>query len=206
MIPKLIELGLASGYLGMESLKPEARKSIHKGMDAQRILDTVANIRSRSKITFEASFIVGLPYESLDDVMKTHKFVSKNTDTLFTSWHFQELGLFFNSKLEGYSEIEKDPEKFGYEILHKEPDSFAGWRNKYMNSSIARPSAALLNSMAIKVSKPAGWMTALAWHLDLPEEDIKNLTLKELNFTQRAFDCTIDMSLETLSRFGVDTG
>jgi hypothetical protein len=206
MIPKLIELGLASGYLGMESLKPEARKSIHKGMDAQRILDTVANIRSRSKITFEASFIVGLPYESLDDVMKTHKFVSKNTDTLFTSWHFQELGLFFNSKLEGYSEIEKDPEKFGYEILHKEPDSFAGWRNKYMNSSIARPTAALLNSMAIKVSKPAGWMTALAWHLDLPEEDIKNLTLKELNFTQRAFDCTIDMSLETLSRFGVDTG
>lgn len=204
MVPKLIEIGLASGYLGMESLKPEARKSIHKGMDAQRILDTVANIRSRSKITFEASFIVGLPHESLDDVMQTHRFVASHTDTLFTSWHFQGLGLYYDSKLEGYSEMDKDPEKFGYRVIEKKPDHFATWESDYTNSEEAGRYARVLTSQASRQCNIAGWMLAQAWHLGIAPEDIANLTGSQLKMDEKAFACTRTMSVETLSRFNID--
>ena len=205
MISKLIDMGLASGYIGMESLNQASRKSMYKGMDSKRILDVIANVRSKSNITFEGSFIVGLPHESLPELYQTHEFLKQNTDTLFTSWYFQTLGLFFDSKLEGISEIEKDPKKFGYEILDKRPESFAWWKNKYMNSIEAETHTNQLNSMTNVASKTAGWGTALAWHLNLPVEDIKNLTLEELNFQKKAFDCTVDMSLETLSRFGIES-
>jgi hypothetical protein len=175
-------------------------------MDSNRILDVIADVRSKSNITFDGSFIVGLPHESISELYQTHEFLNQNTNTLISSWYFHSLSLFFDSKLEGISEIEKDPTKFGYEIFNKQPESFAMWKNKYMNSIEAKQHTDQLNVMTDATSKTAGWSTALAWHLDLPDEDIKNLTLKELNFTQRAFDCTIDMSLETLSRFGVDTG
>ena len=205
MIPKLIDMGLVSGFIGMESLNQSARKSIHKGMDSNRILDVIADVRSKSNITFNGSFIVGLPHESIPELYQTHEFLKQNTNTLFTSWNFITLALFFDSKLEGISEIEKDPAKFGYEIFNKQPESFAVWKNKYMNSIEAKKHTDQLTVMTEETCKIAGWGTALAWHLDLPEEDIKNLTLKELDMVQRAFDCTIDMSLETLSRFGVDT-
>jgi radical SAM superfamily enzyme YgiQ (UPF0313 family) len=204
MIPKLIDMGLSSGYIGMESLNQESRKSIHKGMDSKRILDVIATVRSKSNITFEGSFIVGLPYESVAEVYQTHEFLKQNTDTLFTSWHFHALSMFFDTNLKGMSELEKDPEKFGYVMGHIKPDSFAGWKSKYMNSIEADVHTNKLNSMVYETAKAAGWNTALAWHLDLPEEDVKNLILKDLNFEKRSFDCTMKMSLETLARFNVE--
>lgn len=203
MIPKLQAMGLVSGYLGIESLKSETRKIIRKGMDVNRILDVVANIRSTSKITFEGSFIVGLPYESVEEVIETNQFLIKNRDSLFAGWHFQAMTIYYNKKLEGESEIDKDPEKFGYEIVKKTPDAPADWKNPYMTFAQCRTYANGFNLLGTQYRKPAGWAVATGWHFNLTDEEIHNTTLQKINLTKRGIQHSRQSAVEVLTKYNI---
>ena len=203
MIPKLQELGLASGYMGIESFKSESRKAIRKGMDVNRILDVVSNIRSKTDITFEASFIIGLPHESIEEVSETNRFCTKHRDSLFTGWHFQGMTIYYNKNLEGQSEIDKEPEKFGYEIIEKRPDEPAEWKNKYMNRAQAANYAYGFNYAAAKYRRTAGWGLSTCWHLNIPDDDVKNKTTGELEIIARGVANTRKEAIELLKKYNI---
>ena len=64
MIPKLKELGCKAGYIGLESMNNQSRKIIKKGMDIDRVIDSLYKLRQDADTRIQASFIVGLPEES----------------------------------------------------------------------------------------------------------------------------------------------
>ena len=203
MIPKLQALGLSSGYMGIESFKSESRKSIRKGMDINRILDVVSDMRSKTNITFEASFIIGLPHESIEEVSETNRFCIKHKDSLFAGWHFQAMTIYYNKNLEGQSEIDKEPEKFGYEIIEKRPDAPAIWKNKYMNQGQAVNYADAFNYSASKHRRVAGWGQSTCWHLNISEDDIKNKSILDLGLQGRGVADSRASAVEVLRKYNI---
>jgi len=199
MIPKLIQMGLASGIVGMESLKKETRKSIGKGMDAYKILDVIANMRSNSKVTFYSGFIVGLPYESLDEVQKTQEFLIENRDTLFSAWQWLGLGITKN----GISELDKNPEKHGYTVLGENVNNFINWKNDYTNNIEAHEYANQLCTDGNKYCLTSGYDLPHAWHLNIPTEEIAKTTSYQFEYYSKGVASMRKMAKATLAKFNV---
>jgi radical SAM superfamily enzyme YgiQ (UPF0313 family) len=203
MIPMLKNLGFASGFAGIESLQNTARKSIKKGMDIDRVMDAIAELRSVTGGSMYASFIVGLPGDSKDDIYKSSEFLKKNTDQYITAWGFQALGIYYDRKLEGFTEIDRNPEKFGYRIISKRPDSFAKWENDFMSSNEANNLAKHINDQDKKYMKISGWMLPLSWHIGLNESDIKTVNLKEFDPWVRGTMANRQLAENLLKRFNI---
>lgn len=201
MIGILKDLGIGSGYVGIESLQPTARKAIKKGMDVNRILDAVAELNSRAKSSMHASFIVGLPGDTVDDQIKTFEFLKTTSDVYFRSWIFQRMSLYYDRNLQGFSEMDREPEKFGYKITKKTPDSFAEWQNEHMTSAQASKLSNSLNSDSRKVIRMAGWALPTAWHLGISDSDINTKTMDELKLFWHARALNRQSALNTLKRF-----
>lgn len=201
MIGMLKNLGIASGYVGIESLQPVARKAIKKGMDVNRILDAVEELNSSANSTMHASFIIGLPGDTLDDIMKTYEFLKSTSDTYFRSWVFQRMSLYYDRNLQGFSEMDKHPEKFGYTIIKKSPDSFAEWENEHMTSGQATTLANKLNIDSRNYVRMAGWSLPTAWHLGISQEDIDTKPMSELKLYIHAREANRQSTISTLKRF-----
>jgi hypothetical protein len=181
MISKLIDMGLASGIVGIESLKKETRKSIGKGMSAQRVLDVIVDMRSKSKVTFYAGLIVGLPYETLEESKEAHKFLLKNRDSLFTYIDYMGLGINY-TKHDGISELDKYPEKYGYRIIRKMHNDSAYWENDLTNSIEADKCAVELNKESNLVNTAAGYELVTAWHTGATDEYIASTPKINANY------------------------
>ena len=172
MIPKLIDMGLVGAFMGIESLDNQSRKAMNKGMDINRILDASYKLveDSKHKIKICASMIVGLSNDTPDMMYKTQEFFVKEQDKLFTHWLFTALDIRLHNKAEfiyTLSDMEKDPEKFGYEL------SKGGyWKNKHMDYTLAKKIAQELKAMDSKVCRPGGWAVPMAWFLNKSEEEM----------------------------------
>jgi hypothetical protein len=202
MIPKLKELGCKAGYIGLESMNNQSRKIIKKGMDIDRVIDSLYKLRQDADTRIQASFIVGLPEESEEEIRKTHEFVMSTRGQLFHNWEFQALGIFYDRNLQGSSEIDKNPEKFGYTVKDKRPETWAYWENKFMNKHSAIKLANELNVQSIPYQKIAGWLLPIAWHLNIPQDQIDNNTVHELKLWRRARDNTRHRAAQQLTDFG----
>ena len=200
MIPKLIEMGLASGIVGMESFKKETRKSIGKGMDAYKILDVLAKMRSTSKITFYSGFIVGLPYESLDEVQKTQEFLIQNRDTLFSTWQWLGLGITQN----GISELDKNPEKHGYKVVQINANNTVNWENEYTNAFEADQLAKKLCNENHQYWTTSGYDLPMAWHLNIAQKDIDSKTVYQRDYYNEGLLDMRRMAKTMLKRFNVE--
>jgi radical SAM superfamily enzyme YgiQ (UPF0313 family) len=203
MIPMLKNLGFASGFAGIESLQKTARRTIKKGMDVDRVLDAIAELRAISGGTIHASFIVGLPGDSKEDIHKTSEFLLKNTDQYFNSWVFHPLGIYYDRNFKGFTEIDKNPEKFGYRIINKKPESFANWENDFMSVSEARELANFLNDRDKHHMGIAGWLLPLSWHIGLTNHEIKTIKQGELGPYGRGRDENRKLALDVLKRFDI---
>lgn len=74
----LLDSGIAGATFGIESLKKEAGPSIGKMTDKNRLiqsLDTFRNVIGDNCVT-TASFIAGLPTETIDDLHKSHQWLT----------------------------------------------------------------------------------------------------------------------------------
>lgn len=202
MIPILKDLGIASGFSGIESFHKTARKAIKKGMDIERVLEAIELLKSSTGCTMHASFIVGLPGESLDDIYRTHNFLRSKDNRHFNSWIFQPMGIYYDSDLNGFSEIDKNPEKFGYEIIEKTPESFAIWKSPFMSRARAISFCKYLNSSSLKHQRIAGWDLPLAWQLNLSKQQINDTPLSEFRFSGQGIKELRRIGLATLYRFG----
>lgn len=200
MIDKLIALGFAGGHVGVESINDKARKVMRKGMSIDKVNDAIRLLNQKSKSKINATFIVGLPDDSIENMYKTHDFLVETQHELYSSWRFFPLGLFYDKDLNGLSELDKDPEKFGYTILSKKPDSIALWKNEHMTMDQAVACANDLNAKAEDYNLVSGWWLATSWYLNIPEIELSK-TMRELTLFTAAKRYLIDRATEVTKYF-----
>ena len=200
MIPMLKDLGMASGFVGIESMQPAARKAVKKGMDANRILDAIAELNMQAGSSMHASFIVGLPGDTKDDIFRTNEFLTGQKNQYFKSWVFHNMGLYYDRNLQGFSEIDKNPEKFGDKVIEKKPEAFAYWETDHMNRTEAKNIVEQLNQDGMKYMGIAGWTLPLAWHVGMSDNDINTITLAEFEPYRTGLKASRQQALDTLQR------
>ena len=110
------EAGLTSLFFGIETVNYEANKLIRKGSSPERILDTLRQIKSVNPNFFLFSgMIIGLTHDNensirhYNDVMLSEK--------LLDGLSYMPLRIMEDETMwDWQSEIDKNPEKFGYTI------------------------------------------------------------------------------------------
>lgn len=185
MIGQLADVGLAGGFMGIESLHQPARKIIHKGMDINKILDATANLVSKTDAHIAASFIAGISNDTEELIRRGDEFLTNNQKTLFKAWFYSPLFLLYDKNLVGISEMDKDPKKFGYKVFDIKPNNFANWQNDSMSFEQAVALATELSDAADQKAYPAGWFMATAWHVGSSDIDIKTKRLPEHKLGQK---------------------
>jgi hypothetical protein len=104
----LMDSGLTQAYFGLESFHPQASMSIGKGWSGKQAKDWIPQLYNslwNKKIGMEGSFIVGLPYEDMQSLEDTYKWINENQ-------YFR--GYFAGLHLDPGSKFDLESDKFGY--------------------------------------------------------------------------------------------
>lgn len=133
-VDMLLEMGLEGSAHGIESFNPQTRLAIRKGRELEGALAAIEKL-ARSGVGTHAFFIAGLPHESIESLNNTQKWLLSNTHIINTaSWFGLEIKVLTAS---GYSsEIDRNPEKYGYRVRRVTNRSLF-WENDHMNASQA---------------------------------------------------------------------
>lgn len=180
MIPLLKQLNIRGGFIGLESMNKEARTAVGKGMDVNRVLDALNNLKTNSNAMLHASMIVGLPGDTIEDAyswLETFK-----RDQLFNDWGFQSLGLTFDEFGRGESIFSREPGKYGFTIIGKSgepgkpgPRSYL-WKSKTnLTDDQASKAAGELNDMSRELVGAGGFGVADYWYHNATEDQINNM-------------------------------
>ncbi len=173
MIPKLRQLGIRGGTIGLESLNTEARRAIGKGMDIERVFDALADFKANSRVLLHTGMIIGLPGDTIDDAFAWVERFKK--DQLLNVWTFNSLGLTHDKEGRGVSIFDKDPEKWGYEILGYNPDSWTvRWRNnRGVTEHEASKAATVINDEAVRINTAGGFSVGSYWFVGMSDNDLE---------------------------------
>lgn len=124
----LLETGAVSLAFGIETFNKRAGQAVGKGMDSEKIKETLhyCNEKWKGKIVTSSNFIVGLPGESEEDIWKTVDYLVSDENPLDV---FGFLPLYIRDKEDGRapSKMDMNPQKFGY-ILNQ-----GKWQSSTMN-------------------------------------------------------------------------
>ena len=107
------ELGLRSAFFGIESFNPPTAKLIGKGLAADKIKDFLLELRHdhfKDDINFVCSFILGLPFESLESMENTFKWNQAND---INAIYF---ALDIRPTIRYKSDLDENYEKHGYTL------------------------------------------------------------------------------------------
>ena len=161
----LNETGLRGASFGVESFHPEARAAIQKMPDIDKILDSIASIKSKSNnsVKVQMNLIVGLPHEDESSLLKTQDIVRKSDYIDF--WNWWPLQIHNKQNFEYHSPIDKDPESFGYEVSIPVLTNFKNlvvtdtvyWKNKHMDVIEATKITQRLSKEDAPYKKLGGW-------------------------------------------------
>ena len=200
-IDLLVESGLRGASFGVESYNKETRKAIQKGADIEKVLDAIGSMKQKSngQVKVQINMIVGLPHQSEESVRESREHVVANPN--IDLWYWYPLLIHSKEHHEYHSPIDRNPEKYGYQVAHKKrllKNTLAGktnawmtvWKNEHMNAIRAGRIADDLRQADEDYQKVAGWtcgsVTSLGLDLDkhyadndglrnkLPLEDLKN--------------------------------
>jgi len=129
----LLESGAVSLNFGIETMNDEAGKKIGKGLGAKRTKETLDYCKElwQGKVITSSNFIVGLPGESKESILKTVDWLVSDECTL-DIFGFMPLFLRENDDGRQSNRIEKEPEKFGYDMVANQ-----SWKNDNMTFSEA---------------------------------------------------------------------
>ncbi len=140
MMDILLEMGLVSGIIGIESMDENARKCIRKGTSNEKLLNTLETFKKKDKnLRLSSGFIVGLPGETIESIVKSHRWLIEQTGRYLDHWHWIPLtidrkGIWLTS------EFSRNAEKFGYKL-----DDNDRWTSSTMTFDFAKQLAAILN-------------------------------------------------------------
>jgi radical SAM superfamily enzyme YgiQ (UPF0313 family) len=202
MVPKLLNMGLVGGFVGIESLNNQSRRAMNKGMNIDRVFKSLNDLTATNQVKLHGGFIVGLPEDSIDDLHKTYDYCVSGE--LFRSWYFSCLGIYTYTEVEKnsmtISPLEKEPEKYGYTI-ESTPGQHAIWKNRFMDARDGFKLAATLNENSEKYIKCGGWSVSSAWHNNETDDNIENMTVMDLNLDDRGRVLVRDRAIETINRY-----
>lgn len=77
ILDKLQNIGFTYTYFGLENYKEDNLKDFHKMQDIQRCLELIAECKKRN-IHCDASYQIGLPNETVEDIKKSIDWIFKN--------------------------------------------------------------------------------------------------------------------------------
>ena len=162
----LVETGLVGASLGLETLNRDARQAIQKGKNIEKVLESIDKLKEKNngQVKIQCNMIVGLPHESAQSIWKSHEQIINNKSIDWWNWY--PLQIHSKDHHEYHSPIDRNPEKFGYEISqtklikNNRVDTnywLTDWNNEHMNSDMAGMLSVKLRSMAQQHVKVAGW-------------------------------------------------
>ena len=140
-IPLLQDMGLRSGFFGIESFNPESAKLIGKGLASDKVKDFLLELKNdyfKQDINFVCSFIIGLPLDNLKNIEDTFEWCQHND--INTIWS----PLFIRPSMRYQSDIDKNYSDYGYVL---DPDNEHRWTNNYTNSQEAFEMAKKFNEI-----------------------------------------------------------
>jgi hypothetical protein len=122
-MPLLNELGLATGFLGLETLHHKSRISVAKGTSPDRVKRNLADMRKALPNTLlYGSFIIGLPHETRETLNEWLPYVQDPNCPLDTVM-LRPLEFYQGAHS---SEFSRNPDKYGYKF-----DEHGKWYNEH---------------------------------------------------------------------------
>ena len=184
MIPALIDLGIRAAHFGVESFNNKSRRAIGRSSEINKVIDMIRHLKSSSKkrIGTLGSFIVGLPYDSKDQLEEYNNHLQSKDNDYLDCWAFGPL-LLHNAQIgqtikfkhspgqdKGGSPMEKFPEQYGYTINKNEhSDIFASWQNQHMTADEAVKIAQKFNDQGLDKMSYGGWFVSAGWYFNLTD-------------------------------------
>jgi radical SAM superfamily enzyme len=148
------ENGLASAFFGIESFQEDNAKMVGKPWSAKRGKDYLSNLyhnKWNKSIHLSLGFIAGLPYETLDDLRNTNKWLVENQ---MTNWMWHPLHVALDSNYYK-SEFELNAQKNGFTFKVIEGKSI--WENKVCNQNLAVEWIKELQNDVKEYQTPSSW-------------------------------------------------
>ena len=132
----LYNIGCRAFYFGIETLNERTGRIIGKGYDREKQIQMIALIKEKyPSISMHGSFIMGLPEEPLESLLKTVDQLLKG-EILLDSWMMKPLYIMSTKSISFLSDIDINPEKYGYII--KESPNIKLWKNEHIDFFKAR--------------------------------------------------------------------
>jgi hypothetical protein len=133
MAKMLLDSGASSLVFGIETLNEKTARAIHKGISVKKTLDTLEYLRKvfGDNVIMSSNFIIGLPFETEESIMKTYNWLLKNNG-LLDLFSFTPLNIRSAVDIRNTSKISRSPNKYGYNISGQR-DNLKVWENEYMN-------------------------------------------------------------------------
>lgn len=122
-MPLLRELGIATAFLGLETLNHKSRKAVGKGTSPERVKRNLEDMRQAMPDTLlYGSFIIGLPHENQKTLESWLPYVQDHNCPLDTVV-LRPLEFYQGAHS---SEFSRNPEKYGYQF-----DANGKWYNEH---------------------------------------------------------------------------
>lgn len=144
-IETLSESGVHSLFFGIESMNYNANRYIRKGASAQKIVQTLQQIKEvNPNIYTFGGFIVGLEGDSEQVIRQNNELALQNLDSLYYNPLYIQR---YRPEWDWMSHIDKDPQKYGYTTTEVMPDNdnLVGWYNSWTDHEKAGRLAVTLN-------------------------------------------------------------
>lgn len=204
-LDKMMSMGVKGMFFGIESLNPETSKSIGKGFTGDKLKDYLIYIKDRyPKLHITGSFIIGLPYETLEQSKENIRYVVDNglvdsipvfglhiprniegTDLSLFSKEWYNYGYSELSEEEA-NEILKDP-KYSSLNLGSVKDMMKHsilWKNEHMNVFEADFEALSLRKESFHKTKMGGWGCFSNTYSGIPLDTLLQLNRSEWDWTR----------------------
>jgi hypothetical protein len=195
-VEQLFESGLRSAFFGVETFNQKSASAIGKSGNRKKLINTLQTIRDRygRQIAMHANFIVGLPYETLDSVLETKTLLEESN--LIDSFIMMPLRLrspeFIKTADNTFvSEIEMNPEKFGYTLLDIVSGVVVAWKNEHMDYYIAKKICDELQDATEAKQCLEGRRIFYASGLGFPMDELVGVPIREI-----PWDKLVDLSKE----------
>ena len=151
--------GLSAAIFGIETLHPEASKLVGKawsGTTAREFLPELQHNIWKNKIFTQSNFIVGLPKDTVENIMSTTDWLLKN----MCHARFSSLYLMPPTKGEVsqyHSEFSRNYSDYGIEHVY-ENETYIGWKHGDWNQAKAvKLTAEIINNILVNYFKPEAW-------------------------------------------------
>jgi radical SAM superfamily enzyme YgiQ (UPF0313 family) len=177
-ISMLQEMGLASPFFGIESLNQKSASTIGKGMNIDRAKEFLLELYHdhwEGKIPITCSFIIGLPYETMESIQKTYEWVKNNP---INSVFFP---LSLTSKTFYKSEFNTNYKDYGYQ-LDIDTDY---WKNEHFDYTTANNLAEEFNQELMRSENyPSSWFLMVLLNHGYSLEETIKIKIKDLNYSK----------------------